>query len=179
MAARTLAELRRGLRIAPAPVARGEVVGGDRPPRPGLIHLDPRGRVEQRLHDSPRLLDHPPAREERAVPTERIGEKPLVRLRRLAELLGEVEIEGDGPRDLLAWSLRAQEDRDSSVPAYAKHDVVVSRGVEAMPPPLQVRDALESDDDLRRSPGKRLSRSNQDRHPRPAPVLDLELERDE
>ena len=61
----------------------------------------------------------------------------------------------------------------------AQDDVVVSRRVEAVPAPLQLGDALQADDDLRRGLRQRLAGANENRDAGPAPVFDLELERDE
>ena len=64
-------------------------------PRSLGVALDRRRGVEQRLHDAPRLLDDVPAREERAVSAQGVREQAFVRLRRLAELVLELEIERD------------------------------------------------------------------------------------
>jgi hypothetical protein len=69
------------------------------------IHLGALGNQPAAL-----VNNHGPAREERAVAAQRVRKEPLVRLRRLAELLREVEVERDGSRDLLARGLGAKED---------------------------------------------------------------------
>jgi hypothetical protein len=48
-----------------------------------------------------------------------------------------------------------------------------------MSAPLQVRDALEPDDDLGRRGGERLPGSDENQDSRPAPVLDLEAKSNE
>src|SRR5918995_3470948 len=133
-------------RVAPAAVGGRDHVRRVRPPRPLLVALDRRRVVEQRLHNAPRLLDDGPAREERLVAAQCIREQPLVRLRRLAELFGEVEIERDRLRDCLARRLGTEKDRDTRMAPDAKDDVVMSRRVEAMATPLQLWNALEADD---------------------------------
>ena len=164
------------LRLAPATVGLGDGVCRGGPPRSALVRLDRSRRVEEGLHDPPGLLDHLPAREERAD----LHEAASTRSRSYGpggstELLGEVEVQRDGLGDLLAGRLRPDEDRHAGLPPDPEDDVVVAGGVEPVRAPLQLRHALEADDDLRRRPRERLSRADEDRDARPAPVLDLEV----
>ena len=56
----------------------------------------------------------------------------------------------------------------------AEDDVVVPGRVETVRAPLQLRHALQPDDDLRRGRRQRLAGAHEDRDAGPAPVLDLE-----
>src|SRR4051794_41727873 len=66
-------------------------------PRALPIDLDWRWRVEQRLHDPPRLLDAVLAGEPRRLPHERGVEENLVGGRAFAAHLGELDVEVDRP----------------------------------------------------------------------------------
>ena len=68
--------------LVPAAVTGDELVGCLRAPRTRRVRVDRRRRVEQRLHDPPRLLDAVLAREARALADHRRVEQHLVRASR-------------------------------------------------------------------------------------------------
>src|SRR5439155_8108509 len=83
-------------RLAPlAAVALEQGVGLVGPPRAGLVlgdrRLADRPRVEDRVADTPRLLDLVGADEQRGIADERVEEQPLVRLGWLLQERGAVE----------------------------------------------------------------------------------------
>ena len=129
-----------GTRHPPCCAARSSALAG--PQVPAGVALERRRGVEQRLHDAPRLLDDLPAREERAVAAQGVREQAFVRLRRLAELLLELEIERDRLRDLLPRSLCADADRHPGVPADAEDDVVGAGRSKPVRAPAELRHPL-------------------------------------
>ena len=164
-------------RLAPAARLGADRVGLPAGPRSRAVGDERGRRVEQRLHDPPGLLDDLPAWEEGVVPAQRVGEEALVGCGGSPSSSAKSRSRS-GLRDLLAGRLRADHDRDARVPADAQDDVVVPRAVEAVGPQLSFGTRCRRmTTSVAVTEG--LARADQDRHARPAPVLDLEAERDE
>ena len=77
----------------PWPATSSSAAAG--PQRARLVWLDRWWRVEQRLHDPPRLLDAVLSREARALTRHRGVQEHLVGRCALAALLGELHVQGD------------------------------------------------------------------------------------
>src|SRR6185312_12665297 len=75
--------------LTPARVPGDQGVRGGRSPGPAGVGLYRRWRVQQRLHDAPRLLLAVLADEEPGLSLQEVAEQPLVGLRRVPELAGE------------------------------------------------------------------------------------------
>src|SRR5690242_1408052 len=81
--------------VAPAAVVGDERMGLSGPPRSGRVRMHRRRRVEQRLHDAPRLLDGVLSVEARAHAPDGSEQQHLVGRRALAALGRELHVEVD------------------------------------------------------------------------------------
>src|SRR5579875_3601119 len=158
----------------PARVTAGQGVRLLRPPRPPGVRDDLRRVVEQRLHDPPGLLDAILPREKLMIAGQASVQQPLVRFERLAQFGGERGVEVDrAPRAVavLGGDLQPQ----ARVGVDAQHDLVrlhlLGRGQEGEPGGAPQQEPHLGD--LRRH---RLAGAQEDRHARPAPVVDLQPE---
>ena len=164
-------------RLAPGAVAREQVARCLGAPGSGVVGLDLRRVVEQRLDDAPGLVDRVEVREQLRVAAQRVAEQALVRLRLLGVLLVEEQVEVDPVEGVLARLLRHQADLGPGLGLHPDDQLV---GVGDHPPAdPEPRRALEHDPDLGRLDRHRLAGADVERHPGPAPVVDLELQRDE
>src|SRR5205809_7418987 len=75
--------------LTPPRVPSKQGVRGGRSPGPAGVGLHWGWRVQQRLHDAPRLLFAVLADEEPGLSPQNVAEQPLVGLRRMPELGGE------------------------------------------------------------------------------------------
>src|SRR4029450_2879819 len=135
--------------------------------------MNRRRRVQQRLHDPPRLLDTVLAREARAVADHRRLEQYLVRGRAFPTLLRELHLELDrrGTGDVRAVCVDDQ--LDSGRRVEPDHKLIgVGRGVAEAE--AQLRGMLEDDSELGLSRLETLAGADEEWHARPPPVRDLE-----
>src|SRR5215207_9652233 len=108
----------------PSAVAGQQVPRLLRPPGPLLVGLDVPRLVEQRLDDSPRVLDRRLAGEQLRVAVERVVEEALVGLGLIAYLRLEQHIEMDPLEGVLAGLLHEQLQLRARVGLDAKHQLV-------------------------------------------------------
>ncbi len=173
-----------GLRVAhcvtqgpcqrPKPATSSSAPSG--PHEPGAYGVDRRRRVEERLHDPPRLLDPVLPREARVVADHRRVEQDLVGGRPLPALIRElhVELDGSGGGARRVRPVRVGDDPDPHRRIELDHDLVRLRLAEAE---AELGRALEDHADLGLRRREALAGADEERHARPAPVLDLEPER--
>ena len=132
------------------------------------------GVVEKRLHHPPCLLDRVLSREAKHVSDQRRVEEHLVRRRPFPSLSGELHVELDRPRPVLAVRLDDESYAGRGVELddqLVRHDLPVERRE------TKLRRMLEDEPKLRLGDGKPLSGSDVEGNARPAPVLDIEPER--
>ena len=142
-------------------------------PRSGRVRVHRRRRVEQRLHHAPLLLDRVLAREAEALADQRRVEQHLVGRRALAALGGELHVELDRAGAVRAMRLDDEPDAGRRVEL---DDELVRLGVVERRE-AQLRRALEDEPELRLRHGQALAGADEERHARPAPVLDLQPQR--
>src|SRR5665213_1286207 len=136
-----------------------------------------RDRVDPR----PRRLDLVAAHEQRLVAADHVEQQPLVGVRAArTELLGEAHVERHvaQPHAAGARILDHQPQLDAFVRLDAQNQPVFLDGA-GVGVEDRVRNLAESDHDFGFAHRQPLACAHVERHPRPAPVVDLGLERDE
>ncbi len=134
-------------------------------------------RVQQRLHDSPCLLDPVLAGEPHNLANHRSVQQHLVRGWPFAALLGKLHVEVDGLWDGRVCAPRLDSESDPSRriefdDKLARLRSSITHQAEAKP-----RRLLENNTELRLGDREPLASADEERHPRPAPVVDVEPQR--
>jgi len=137
--------------------------------------MNRRRRVEQRLHDPPRLLDPVLAGEAGALPDQCGVEQHLVRGRPLAPLVGELHVEGDRLGLRGVGAVRIEDHSNPRRGIQLDHELVRLRA-RVQHSEAEPRRALEDEPDLGLRRREELPGADEERNARPAPVLDLEAE---
>ena len=168
-----------------AAVAVEQLVGRARAPASGRVVGERRTvtlpRADDRVDELPLLVDLVLAGEERRVAEHRVEDQPLVRLgEALAEgaAVEEVHVHR-ADRHAGARHLGADRERDALVGLDVDEEDVGTQPVAGDRLEGRMRRALELDRDRRLAPGEPLAGPDVERRVRPAPVVDVELRRDE
>ena len=152
-----------------------ELVGGLGTPGAWRVRMHGRRRVEQRLHDPPRLLDTVLSREASALADHRGMQEHLVGSCTLTTHLGELHVEEDRCSLRRVGPVCVEHDPNASRRIEPDHELVGLRSsVERRE--TQVRRMLEDETNLGLRDRQPLARPDEEGDTGPAPVLDLETE---
>ena len=161
----------------PAAGSREQVVGLLRTPRTGRVRVHRAGRLQQRRHHPPGLLDRVLAGERRAVSVHRGLQQNLVRRRPLAALVGELHVERDRLRATLVGAVGVDLEPDAG-PRVELDDQLALLGRPALVGhEAKSRRAVEHEPELGLRHRQPLAGPDEERDARPSPVVDLEPER--
>src|SRR5438477_668426 len=168
-----------------AAVAVEELLGARRSPRAGGVVRERRPvalpRGHDRVHEEPLLLHLVRAREQRPVAQHRVEDEPLIRLRHPGSeraAVEEVHVHG-ADRHALPGNLGPDRERDALVRLHVHEEHVRAQPFCRRLLERRMRRALELDRDRRLAACEPLPHAHVERRVRPAPVVDVELRRDE